>query len=77
MKYRFRWDEWNDEHVQKHGCTADEAEMVIRAAGRGYPRKVGAGKFEVSARGQGGRFVRVIFIYSPPGIVYVIHAMPV
>ncbi len=41
-----------------------------------FPRKTGNGKFEVIARGRGGRFVRVIFIYSPPGVVYVIHAMP-
>lgn len=62
--------------MQKHGCTPSEAERVIRAAGRGYPRKVGDGKYKVIGRGQGGRLVRVIFIYSPPGEVYVIYATP-
>jgi hypothetical protein len=70
VKYRFRWNQWNEQHVQKHGSSAAEAERVIRTAGRGYPRKIGDGKYEVIARGQGGRFVRVIFIYSPPGVVY-------
>jgi uncharacterized DUF497 family protein len=76
VKCRFRWNEWNRNHVQKHGCTAAEAEAVIRGGGRGYPRKIGGDKYEVVGRGQSGRFVRVIFVFSPPGVVYVIHAMP-
>jgi uncharacterized DUF497 family protein len=76
VKYRFRWNDWNREHVRKHGCTAVEAEAVVRNGGRGYPRKIGQGKYEVIGRGQGGRSIRVIFIFSPPGVVYVIHAMP-
>jgi hypothetical protein len=76
VKYRFRWNEWNLEHVQKHGCTPIEVESAVRHGGRGYPRKIGEAKYEVVGRGQAGRLVRVIFIFSPPGVVYVIHAMP-
>lgn len=76
MTCAFRWNDWNIDHVQKHGSDVTEAEAVIKAAGRGYPRKIGDGKYEVVGRGNGGRRVRVIFIYSPQGVVYVIHAMP-
>ena len=73
---RFRWNAWNLEHATKHGCTVDEIESVVRNAGRGYPRKLGDGKYLVEGRGTGDRFVEVIFIYSPPQTIYVIHAMP-
>ena len=33
----FRWNEWNLDHVSKHGVTPDEAEYVVRNARRPYP----------------------------------------
>jgi uncharacterized DUF497 family protein len=76
MEIEFRWNEWNLEHVRKHGCTPEEAQMVIRNAGRGFPRKWGDSKWCVEGRGQGGRVIRVIYVYSPENVIYVIHAMP-
>jgi len=57
----FRWQDWNLEHATRHGCTPAEIEAVVRNGGRGFPRKIGGGKWMVEGRGQGGRAVRVIF----------------
>jgi hypothetical protein len=78
----FRWNEWNREHATKHGCTVPEIEMVVRNAGRGFPRYHRDGKYLVNGRGTGGRMVEVILIYDDrrPGdtgdTAYVVHAMP-
>jgi uncharacterized DUF497 family protein len=73
VERQFRWNQWNLEHVTKHGCTPAEVEAVI--LGTEKARKIGDSKFEVIGRGQGGRIIRVIFIHSPRDMIYPIHAM--
>lgn len=43
-----------------------------------YPRRIKERKYFVVGRGQGGRFIEVIYIIDDPPFVriYVIHAMP-
>ena len=77
MATEFKWHEWNLDHVAKHGCTAAEIESVVRHPGRGYPRHVGNDKLLVIGRGQGGRFIRVVYVIEDDGPIFVIHAMPV
>jgi hypothetical protein len=36
----FRWNDWNVEHIAEHGVSPEEAESVVRAARRLYPRKI-------------------------------------
>ena len=74
---RFRWNAWNLEHATKHGCTVSEIETVAGDPARGYPRRIGDGKYLVNGRGQGGRMVEVIYILDPDFAAFVIHAMPV
>lgn len=62
--------------MARHGCTAAEVEAVVRHAGRGYPRQIGEEKRAVIGRGQGGRFVKVIYLIDPPPLIFVIHARP-
>ena len=76
MYIEFRWNDWNEEHATRHGVSRAEAEFVVRTARRPYPRKHGEGKWLVEGRGEGGRFVRVVYILSPADVAYVIHAMP-
>jgi uncharacterized DUF497 family protein len=77
MKFdRFRWNEWNVAKVEKHGVTVGEAEYVVRNARRPYPKRNGDGKWLVIGRGQGDRFLHVIFVIDPDGTIFVIHAMP-
>jgi len=72
----FRWNDCNVEHVDKHGVTPDEAEMVVSGAKRPFPRKIGEDKWLAWGRGQGGRFLQVVFVLDDDGAVYIIHARP-
>jgi hypothetical protein len=72
----FCWNEWNREQATKHGCSPVEIESVVRNPGRGFPRYIGDGKWLVIGRGQGGRFIEVIFLRDRDRTVFVIHAMP-
>ena len=70
----FRWNDWNLDHIAKHGVTSEEAEGVCRNARRPYPRDIGDGKFIAWGKGSGGRFLQVIFITDEDGTLYVIHS---
>ena len=72
----FRWNAWNLDHATKHGVSPAEAEWVVRRAGRQYPRYHGDDKWLVEGRGQGDRFVRVIYLIDAEGTLFIIHAMP-
>jgi phage-related protein len=72
----FRWNAWNLEHATKHGVAVHEVEHVVRNARRPYPRDIGDEKWLVEGRGQGDRFVRVIYVLDMDGTIYVLHAMP-
>lgn len=76
MRDDFRWNEWNLDHAAKHGVSPAEAEGVVRNARKPYPRGIGNDKWIVEGRGQGGRFVRVIFLIDDDDAIYIIHAMP-
>ena len=71
----FRWIEWNVEKVEKHGCTPGEAERVVNHPARGFPRRDGVKRL-VRGRGQGDRWVQVVYLIDPDGTIFVIHAMP-
>ena len=68
---RFRWNDWNVEHIGEHGVKPAEAEMVVTA---GDKRRIGNGKYKAIGRGIGDRWLQVIYIFDPPGEIYVIHA---
>ena len=72
----FRWIEWNLEHATRHGCTVSEIESVVRHPARGYPCKIGDGKWLVEGRGTGQRMIRVIYLMGRDDRAFVIHAMP-
>ena len=71
---RFRWNEWNREHIGKHGVTVKEAESVVRQARRPYPTQIGNNKLLVIGRGNSGRLLQVIFVLDPEDMVFIIHA---
>lgn len=73
---RFRWNEWNIEHIAKHGVSPEEAEVVVSLAKRPFPRKIEDDKWLVWGRGNGGRPVQVIFVLDEDETIYVIHARP-
>ncbi len=72
----FRWNDWNVDHVSRHGICPEEAEDVVLRAVRPFPRKIADDKWLVWGRGKGGRFLQVVFVLDDDGTIYVIHARP-
>ena len=70
----FRWNEWNIEHLAKHGVDPCEAEQVVGNARPPFPLYRGDGKWLVWGRGRGGRLLQVAFVIDEDDSVYVIHA---
>jgi uncharacterized DUF497 family protein len=72
----FRWNDWNTEHIAIHRVEAEEAEQVVERAAAPYPLYRGDGKWLVWGRGQGGRFLQVVFLIDDDATIFVIHARP-
>jgi len=72
----FRWNEWNSEHVARHGVTPEAAEEVVQAATGPYPRRIGDDKLLVWEESQQGGLLQVIFVLEEDGSIYVLHARP-
>ena len=72
----FRWNEWNFNHIAKHGVGPDDAEQVLRRARPPYPRRIEEDKWLVWGKDSGGRYLQVIFVLDDDDTVYVIHARP-
>ena len=70
----FRWNNWNVNHIAKHGVSPEEAEHVVRWATRHKRHKKGS--WIVYGRGNSQRKVEVIYVKGPDGTLYIIHAMP-
>ena len=74
--YEFRWNAWNMEHIGRHGVTPQDAEYVLDHAQAPYPQGLGGGKFLAVGRTLYGKYVQIVYIFDPPGVVFVIHARP-
>jgi uncharacterized protein len=72
----FRWNEWNVEHIGRHGVTPEEAEAVVRGACPPYPLRREDDKWLVWGPGQGGRLMQVVFVPEQDDALYIIHARP-
>jgi hypothetical protein len=72
----FRWNDANTEHLAGHGVWPHEAEQVVRQARSPYPLYRADGKWLVWGRGQGGRYLQVVFVLDEDEAVFVIHARP-
>jgi len=69
----FSWNAANVRHIAKHGVNAFEAEYVIRTAERGFPRKIGHGKWLVKGRTENGRRLQVIsFIQRKTRLMWIL-----
>lgn len=72
----FQWNEWNIDHVQKHGVSPEEAESVVSRAARPFPLAIGDDEWLAWGPGQGGRLIQVIFLKEEDDDVFIIHARP-
>ena len=76
MRYPFRWIQWNKDHIAEHGITPEETEYVVNNPPRGFPRNIGDEKSLVQGQTAAGRYIQVIYVFSPPEVIFVIHARP-
>jgi len=74
--YVFRWNDWNTEHIGEHGIAYWEAEYLINHARKPFPQRQGDNRFLVMGQLPDGVYPQAGFIFSPPGVVFVIHARP-
>lgn len=74
--YEFRWNDWNVDHIGKHGVSAHAVEYVVNQGLPPYPKREGEGKYRVRGQTRDGHYLQVIYIFSPEDVVYVVHARP-
>ena len=79
----FRWNQWNLEHITRHGVKPEEAEAVVSNARRPYPLHRQDGKWLVWGRVVGGsaypgrgRLLQVVFVVDDDDSIFIIHARP-
>lgn len=73
---RYRWNDWNKEHIAEHGMTAPDAEYVVDHARAPYPKTIGDGKRLVIGQTSNGRYAQVIYVFDDDGTAFVIHCRP-
>ena len=73
--YAFRWIEWNEDKVTRHGLYPDEVEYVVNHARRPFPEQRGQ-KLFVAGPTAGGRWIEVVYLRDDEFTLFVIHARP-
>ena len=73
---KFRWNDWNRDHIADHGVEPHEVEFVIRNACAPFPEERGDDKWRVWGQNAEGRFLQAVFVVDPDETIYVIHARP-
>jgi len=66
MEFLFAWDDWNVEHIARHGISPLEAEYVVRHAQAPWPEQKGDDKLRVWGATERGELLQVIFTLKRP-----------
>jgi hypothetical protein len=66
MAIVFAWDDWNKEHVKKHGSNEADAKYIVEHAKAPFPREVGEDKHLVWGKALSGGFLQVVFAFKLP-----------
>jgi hypothetical protein len=70
----FRWNDWNAEHLARHGIEPEAAEHAVEEASSPYPRRVEGDKLLAWGPGPAGELLQVIFVLDEDGSAYILHA---
>jgi uncharacterized DUF497 family protein len=70
---RVLWDEWNEDHIARHGVDRTEAEEVVLSE-ESYITKARRGTYRVVGQTIGGRFLTVVVSPRGDGVYYVVTA---
>lgn len=69
---RLRWNEWNIEHIQRHGVNQGEVEEICYS--KHFTIKSGRGKMALWGQTDTGRYLLVILVIEEYGDFYPISA---
>ena len=72
----FRWNDWNVEHIGRHGVVPGQAEHLVLGARKPWPSYEGDGRWLVRGQDRNGVYLQVVYRIDPEGTIYVIHARP-
>jgi uncharacterized DUF497 family protein len=70
----FRWNSWNEEHIERHGVDPSEAEEIVAGAKSPFPLVQEGRKYLVWGATEEGRLLQVVFVIDPDDSIFVIHA---
>ena len=70
----FRWNRWNEAHIENHGVDPSEAEEVVTGARSPFPLVQNEEKYLVWGATENGRHLQVVFVIDPDDSIFVIHA---
>ena len=70
----FRWNEWNVEHLARHGVEPESAEEVVTSVRKPYPHRIGEDKWLALGQDANGNHLQVVFVADEDGTLFVIHA---
>jgi uncharacterized protein len=70
----FRWNQWNIEHIARHGVDPGDAEAVVEEAEAPYPQASREDKWLVWGPAPDGELLQVVFVLDDDDTVFVIHA---
>jgi len=70
---KFKWIDWNTEHIALKGITPEEAESVFHNLARGYPRRHRKG-YLIKGKSILDRWIQVAFAREPDNRIFVFHA---
>ena len=70
--HRLIWDDWNEEHVARHGIDQDEVEKVSR--NDPYITRARDNPHRIIGQTDAGRFVTAYVAPRLPGVFYVVTA---
>jgi uncharacterized protein len=70
----FRWNRWNEDHIESHGIDPSEAEEVVTGAKSPFPLVQDDEKYLVWGATENGRLLQVVFVIDPDDSIFVIHA---
>ena len=71
----FRWNEWNEDHVGRHGIQPEAAEHVVETARTPFPRRIDDDKWLAWGQDMSGQLLQVIFVVDEArSEVFILHA---
>lgn len=75
MNIKFKWIDWNIEHIAKHKIEPEEAESVFENISKGYPRKK-EDCYIIWGKSNYDRYLQIAFSIDKSGKYFIFHARP-